>query len=437
MARVFLLLTAFLTFAFCVILFLTKGFVSYAVFANTFILVLITSLLIILYLSSQSGSIISPIGYFILSLLVFVLARPIIGLFLPMQYVEAGFTESYVGVVETVAWIGIGLAFIAFGFGLVKPNYVIDKLSQSSLCFPKSRLIYILLVVASIGLLIAFLIVSYQKSKIFSELNYLDALNDQLHSHFFLFFIAKNLVLISLFFHTSQRAVLFLSLLVFIGSIGFLILGLRGYTVAYFFLFMFFLNERWAINKVVLLGIMVGLVYIAGVVLEYRVGHAVYDGLGDLIFKVIHQQGATFEVIYGVVNYLNEVRSCIGYKEYFNGADFGSCVDTSRGVFWLQGGFASSFYAEALYLGWGVYIVLCFLIGSLLKVLDVLTFLRRLRGASADFSSIFLFAIIPNLVYFSRASAFDLIVKFCLLWLILFMVSALWNIFRPKYEVHS
>jgi hypothetical protein len=92
---------------------------------------------------------------------------------------------------------------------------------------------------------------------------------------------------------------------------------------------------------------------------------------------------------------------------------FGDCVDSARGVPFINGGFASSFFAEGYYLGLMSLISLSLVVGLMLKFINSLSNLRNNPelGQASFPAGLVLFIVIPNLIYFGRSSAFDFVTK--------------------------
>lgn len=112
--------------------------------------------------------------------------------------------------------------------------------------------------------------------------------------------------------------------LLFIGSIGFIMIGLRGYTIAYFSSFYISLLKKRKVNFLWLTFIALLLLYISAFVLEYRLGFSVFNNNFEMLYMPIYQQGASFEVVFGAVNFLDKLNQCISFESFISGADFGA-----------------------------------------------------------------------------------------------------------------
>jgi hypothetical protein len=277
----------------------------------------------------------------------------------------------------------------------------------------ESKLIMNLSFLLSFALGFCFLYKSIQNFHLLgNSSNYFNFMGTLNTSYFRFFFFAKYCLIVYLFFSKSKDSLFFASLSLFIYSIGFILIGLRGYTIAYLFLFLIALNIKFRIKLIYIVIAAVLLLLISAEMLSYRLGFNVFENMSllDTVIKTITQQGASFEVVFGSVNFMNEINNCIGYTDYFMGKPFGDCVDISRGVNFAEGGFASSFYAELYYfLPYGIIILpmfaffLCFLQFCYVKIVNV--------GVNVVKEKLFIFLLVPNVVYFGRSSLFDFTYK--------------------------
>lgn len=367
-------------------------------------------------------TIVSPSGFFILSVSIFIMSRPIISVFFDVDVVQVGLLISDVNITKTICVIAFGLnAFLIF-FTCDYNFSSVDGLLLKKTPSINNYIISVMFISASL-LMAYFLYQSYLAAQTMAGSDYFTVAGDAgFYAHIKWFYIAKLVVLLLLLFSTSGRCDFSFrcSLLLFIGSIGFIMIGLRGYTIAYFFLFLYFSAEKWKINFVWLTFIAVLILYISAFVLEYRLGFSVFNSNFEMLYMPIYQQGASFEVVFGAVNFLDELNQCISFESFISGADFGACVDKVRGVPFDDGGFASSFFAEAYYFGLAVYILLFAFMGAVVRYLDYLSFNRKSHvnrvivagvGNNAKVGFL-LFCLIPNLVYFARSGVVDFPLKF-------------------------
>jgi hypothetical protein len=264
-----------------------------------------------------------------------------------------------------------------------------------------------------------------------STVDYFTAVDDpSFHEHIKYFFIAKSLMIIWIALSRSKRNIALGSLILLIFSGGFLLIGLRGYFAAHFFLFLYFYNEKHVIKIFpLLLGTLLFL-YGASFILEYRLGFMLFDNVFDMISSPIYQQGASFEVVFGAVTFPDEVSKCISMYEFFTKVKpFGDCIDLVRGVPFVQGGFASSFFAESYYIGLFFLIIISALLGAAVRFLDELSIIstNSTNRGESFVAAFVLFLVIPNLVYFARSNVFDFLFKLAASCFIVFFI----------YFVHS
>lgn len=380
----------------------------------------------------------SPSFLFVLSIFIFIWMRPFMSLFFDLQLVEAGNIPSEGDLINTVAYIGLVVSLIIFSY-YINLNFAkqvstfyqgVNNCKIMALNWSLKYLFYI-----SILLGILFLYFSYQKMGLLGTSSYFEITSENsFYEYLYLFFLAKQLMILYILFESDKsKNFILMSLILFIFSIGFILIGLRGYTIAYMFTFLFFLNLKYKINFLLLFLIALCLIYIAAIVIEFRLGYQIYDNFWEVLMMTFHSQGASFEVVYGSVNYQQELKQCINYIDYFKGMPFGDCVDKVRGVNFAEGGgFASAFFAEILYFSYLGVLIFSFFIGLIIVLLDEL--FLKLKNINVKektyFISLLFFLILPNLVYLGRSSAFDLIYKFIVSSIIIFIIINLKKIFK-------
>ncbi|WP_460149646.1 hypothetical protein [Pseudomonas sp. H1_A03] len=129
------------------------------------------------------------------------------------------------------------------------------------------------------------------------------------------------------------------------------------------------------------------------------------------ISQTLHGQGASFEVLYGAVNFDSAVTHCLKSTDQ----SFGICVDQARSINFASGGFSTSFFAEAYYQGWLFYLLWCLLLGCLVRTLDwVVAIYKENRTAPGNHGGVIflVLSVLPNLVYFSRSNMHEFLLKF-------------------------
>lgn len=370
----------------------------------------------LMYRCSYDRRVVSPIGFFIISACIFIISRPAIYLINGSDMVEAGNIGSLYEQISTIYSFLIFFSLIAFFYAILSfSRSTLNNIQiVNDLYFFKNRFISLIALSFSLVILSYFFYRSVLAALIVVSSDYLEIAGTELiSSHVKYFFYGKWLIIIYVITSASHKRYLIASTFLFAFSAGFLMIGLRGYFIAYFFLFLYFFNVRFSFNLFYLAVIGFVLLLLSGFAFEYRLGYKVYDGVLDIITKTFHQQGATFEVLHGVVHFTDKVNSCVDVHGYFSSyTDFGRCVDQARGVFWEYGGFATSIFAELYYFNIVVATFIVFLFSAFLRVLDYSSVLFFIRDKSSNVSGFLLLSLIPNLVYIARSDSFDFIFKF-------------------------
>ncbi|MCX7119946.1 MAG: O-antigen polysaccharide polymerase Wzy, partial [Legionellales bacterium] len=367
------------------------------------------------FVTAPAKVFLSPSRMYVLSIISFILARPLIIIFLDVDLIQVGDGITIENISKTLAIITLSIWLSVLAFSLVsfnrlsfykavpKPKIILPS------CFAKIAFCLFVLV----GLF--FLYKSWIQSRSMLGLDYFSATADPLfYAHTKFFFAAKLIAILWLAMLPSRNNFKLCALLLLIFSSGFLLIGLRGYFISYFFLYMYFLNETriFKLSQIVICALL--LILGSSYILEYRLGFSVYDNALEMILRPFYEQGATFEVVFGVVAFPDRVSDCLPLIDYFlKTKPFGDCVDSARGVPFVTGGFGSSFFAEAYYLGLISLIFISLVVGVFLKFINTLSNLRNNQKLGQTFfrAGLILFFVIPNLVYFGRASAFDFITK--------------------------
>lgn len=383
-------------------------------------------LVLILLPFIDKKNIFNPGALFSISIVVFIWSRLILKIFAPMVVVLAGDRITDYNVLKSSLITGILINIIILSFLLSEKfikKYMYKFSFEQRNSFPK--IISIILLSVSILSGLYFLIVCFQKINIIHMANYTEiAGSSALTSGVKYFRVSKYLITFWILFGKEKDRFYYGSLLLFVFSIGFLFIGLRGYTIAYFFLFLFFRNIQKKISLFKLIIIAFGLLFLANFILEYRLGYSVANGFFDIIIKTFFNQGASFEVVFGAVIFKKEIINKFPYFNYFFKKDYlGDIIDLVRGVNYLSGGFGTSYFAELYYLGFFPMLILAFFTGVILRVLQNLNYLIYKLKEKAVYPKIVLFLTIPNLVYFARSDAFDLIKKVSFVLIIIFVIK--------------
>ncbi|WP_319928850.1 hypothetical protein [Xenorhabdus santafensis] len=407
--------------------------VSFSILAT----VTIISCLFVIFYERKTGFI-NPISFFIISMFFFILVRPVfyswnISTELD-KVITAGFKPDKDYVFFSFFIINISLVLTLLFYFICKPlSYSIAKYVPSVYFYNKHLCgFFLILGIFFTGI---FLIKSYYKFILLGEVSVFEAEKYGLHDGLYWFVLAKYSYIVSLLLSKNKNFILY-SFLIFIASIGYILVGLRGYTIAYFFLLLFFFDFKYTLKIKHLLCIVILITTASSFILNYRIGIEVNKGFLEMIFNPMLQQGASFETVYGALKYKESLTACISYFDYFfSNKDIGSCIDNVRGVYFSEGGsFATSFYSEMIFFG------VIFGGGILFLFSFVLSFVQvcydqtiNSSGSSSYSFKLILFLSIPNLIYFARSSIFDFIIKVimvvCFIYLLLFFKKCLtiWN----------
>lgn len=405
---------------------------------NGFIEVYIILVTVLLTLFGFKLGKFSPSFLLVLSIFIFIWMRPFLSLFFDVTLVEAGYYPKEENLLITTGYIGFVISLIILSYTLFFnythriSTFYIQKYNYKFTINKSFNFLFYIAIL--LGFL--FLFHSINKMSLLGSLSYFEiTATNNFYEHLFFFFLSKQLIILYLLLESNKKKnFIFISLIIFIFSIGFMLIGLRGYTIAYMFTLLFFINLQYRINFAYLIIIGISLIYVAALVIEFRLGFKLYDSFMDIVLKTFLSQGASFEVVYGSVTYQTELKECISYLDYFNKIiPFGDCVDKVRGVnFSGGGGFASAFFAEILYFSYFGVIIFTFLIGLIVAILDrlYLIIINEKNQEKKYFIYLLFFLILPNLVYLGRSSAFDLISKFIVSSLLIFLFINLLKIFK-------
>ncbi|WP_330214213.1 hypothetical protein [Pseudomonas sp. AM8] len=348
-----------------------------------------------------------------ISVFFFMWARPFLTIFFDKAVVEAGIVLSENSVRQSVVTLALGFIFIVFGYLLSgRLSFALAGRLVTLSTFTLSRFANGVIIFLALFSGSFFLIKSFFVAREYIGGDYFEALEDpEFHAHIFTFFIAKSLLLLWALFGKYSNRLMVISLIWLFFSVGFLMIGLRGYFFIYLFLFVFVYGVEKRISYVFLVLLGVGSLFFANVLLEYRLGFQVSSGVLEKISQTLHGQGASFEVLYGAVNFSNELDECLNSTA----EEFGICVDQVRHINFVSGGFSTSFFAEAFYQGWIFYIFWCLVFGFFVRVLDSVVFLYkegRFSGRNQAFIIFMILSVVPTLVYFSRSSMYGVLMKF-------------------------
>lgn len=375
----------------------------------------------------KSYSYINPFTLFVFSCFIFILVRPIIFFYdvdaNGSEIITAGYPLSKNILNNTYSYILIVLSLIFIFLNIFQGVTLKLLINLPEINF-NSNILSILFLFPALILSFVFLYKSYLSFILLGTIGIFNAESYGLNENNYLFFFAKYFYLLSLLF-SKKKYFLFYSSLIFLTSIGFFLIGQRGYTIAYFFAFLMFLNMKYRLKLGYLLFLSLIVTFFSSVMLNYRLGFSVNASNFDMFFLPFIQQGASFETVYGMVGYADYVRDCIPYFDYFfTNKDIGVCIDHARGVYFDGGSFASSFFAELFYLGpfLGVLVVAVFSFSISLIYSCYIVAKGKILNSNFTPNLLIMF-LIPNLVYFARSSAFDLISKILLSFFLIVILS--------------
>ena len=375
--------------------------------------ILVALILIMFY---NKNSLIKPISFFSFSVTVFLWGRLILNVFFDSPIVQAGVNITDENILYSSLVLGVSISIIMLVYTISNDwfdNILKCYVTKSKFSLPKN--LSTVIVILSIILVLMFLLDSYRKMGIVMSSNYLEvAGSNVLSSGIKYFTLAKLLIIIWIIGGSNPNRFYYASIILLFGGIGFLLIGLRGYAFSYIFLWLYFQNGQKEIKIYKLAVMSFGLIILANAVLEYRLGFSVSKGLMNIIINTFHSQGASFEVVYGSVIFRNALIRQLPFAEFLQGGNFGHSVDMVRSVNFAYGGFASSWFAEAFYLGVPFYIAFSIVLGIIISFIDKASDISsiNMRRKKNNYINILLFLTIPNLVFFARSSIFDLISKF-------------------------
>lgn len=381
-----------------------------------FVLVILCFIGLIPFVASGNKVLFSPGRLFAVSVFSFILSRPVIYLFSNKEIVEVGQLVDVINLSKTLAAVALSISISSIFYVSTSCGDLIYKKWVFRSRFKIPGCVRDISFFAFIGFGFYFFYRSWVSSSILIDSDYFQAVkNPDFHGHLKYFFLSKFFAILWIFLDQDKLRIRLASLLVLCFSIGFLFVGMRGYFVAYFFLFVYFYNEKYDIKLFYLIFGSLLFLYGSSFILEYRLGYSIHDDVFGMILAPIHQQGASFEVVFGAVVFPERLSSCISAYDFLaRMKSFGDCVDWARGVPFADGGFASSYFAEGYYLGVIPYVAISALMGVVVKLMDGLSVISvGVRSGRVSFVAAFiLFLVIPNLVYFARSGFYDLLLKF-------------------------
>lgn len=419
---ILLLLLSFLNFIYIFLYFIEQTQAKFY-FYNLTIALLFINILFLYFLWAKAEPL-SPKALAILSVFIFILMRPVLSVFSDFEVITIGLKNTDANIIATTL-----IVLVLFNLIVLSTIASTKKIECYYRLIPeiniKNEFLEIIFLLFAISFSLYFLFMSYQGMlKLVSGVDYLKFVEDKSYAHLKYFFYAKFCFLFSYLFSNNRIGILFTTACCFIVSIGFILIGLRGYTIAYLFLFLCVFNLKYKINMIALIVIALGMLLVSSLVLNFRMGYSINESYFDMIFAPFHRQGATFEVVFGAVNFRADLINCISYVDYFLKSDFGSCVDQTRGVYFAEGGgFGSSYFAEVYYLGVLPALFISIVFGLGVSFLNS-AYKRLSSNLETDkLSGVITFLLIPNLVYFARSSGLDYVLKSVEVFIFVLLIS--------------
>ena len=355
---------------------------------------------------------IRPYSYMILSFVVFVWMRYVLNILVDTDIISIGNGINPLNTSLVAIYLGIAMNIISITSVVTEHVFVHRRIalfeSQSRLTVPKFA--ENLVVVLAICFFLIFIIDSIKKVSIVNTAEYLQVSETLLMQGYVFFTLGKQLLLLWILFGKDENRFFKASTILMVAGTGYLMRGARGYAIMYIFMWILFLSFRYHIKLFYLIFLGIGLIYLANFILSYRLGWSVADGFWNIIQSTLYSQGSSVEPVFGSVIFRDQILQKFSIGELFTRYDFGVIVDQIRGTGFERGGFGSSFFAEAFFMGPYGFLVLV-LAGICLGILERAYHIIRYAGSKCEYSQIILYMTIPNLIYLGRSSVKDFIFK--------------------------
>jgi len=390
-----------------------------SVYYGTFYCVLLMT-----YLRSETGSYFSPVSIFLCFYWMMLLGRPFLiqsGL-LTNDIVEASPYNS-TGVFQANVYLVITLLVTGFAFLLFDFTYFP---SMPEIQFPEFVVSDKVKLILWISFFISGLLMLNDGKNAYYALqdsNYIALIQSGEIVYFNqIYYTILKWSWFLLFIAVPERSTL-ITILFLLFLIALPVSGMRGYFILYLLMGLMFLEGKKIIHLklIIILPFIFGLLSLVTFLLEYRLGFSVSDGgLIAPIYKAIFDQGSTYEVVYGAIEFrdkLNFIQNVI-IPSVFNYPAFGNYVDKLRGVNFAEGvGFATSALAEIVSGGLLVWLIYISSIGFALNVLHK-AYLNLKRSNGYYFT---LFFISPVVWGQPRGSLLQFLLKFLIFLILIFV----------------
>ena len=355
---------------------------------------------------------IRPYSYLVLSFLVFVWMRYLLNLFFNTDVISVGNGINAVNLSHTAVYLGTAANVICMVSILMEGSRFWERVplfeSRKRMVIPGYA--EGILVVCALGFFALFLLDSVRKISVINAHDYLAVSENIMVQGYRYFSFGKYFILLWILFGSYRDRFFWGSTILMLAGVGYLMRGARGYAIMYIFMWLLFFSFRHRIKWSWMIILGMGLVYLANFILSYRLGWSVASGFRDVMVSTLNSQGASVDPVFGSVVFREEIRREFGLLEIFTRNDFGMVVDRVRGTGFESGGFGSSFFAEAYFMGFPLGMVFTVLAGVCTGILECACRAVK-KGGSAEYAQMLLFMTLPNLIYLGRSSLKDFIFK--------------------------
>lgn len=384
------------------------------------IFVAFTSTALLISISIGDKGWIRPYSLLILSFLVFVWMRYILDLFFEIDIISVGNKITHQNTNLVAVYLGVSVAIICISAIITENiicfnNNIINGILKSRKQIIVSKFVQMMLIFGATLFFSAFLIDSVRKISIIKNNNYFSINETVLIQGYRYFTLGKYCILLWLFSSKDKNRFFIGSTFLLVASMGYLMRGARGYTVMYILMWVVFYSLRHKIKLKFVIVTGLSIIYMANTVLSYRMGRTIATGLFNIILSVLNSQGSSVEQVFGSVIFRKEIAKEFNAINLFVNIDntpgYGVIVDRVRETGFLYGGFGSSFFGEAYFLGIPLCILFMIIAGILCGVLERAYQIARIQGYKAPYAQMALFMTTPNLVYIGRSTIKDFIVK--------------------------
>ena len=188
---------------------------------------------------------IRPMSYFILSFMVFVWARVLLGLLWNMDVISAGYGINQFNIQKTVLFLGSSMCFMVVValvlesmLGQTKKYFLADERVTVNSAFS------LFMVGIAVALFLMFEWDSVSKISMIQDYSYLDVSESIMLKGYNYFRIGKYLLILWVFFGKHLYRVNIASGILLAASIGYLMRGARGYAICYFFTWLLFFAQK-------------------------------------------------------------------------------------------------------------------------------------------------------------------------------------------------